>query len=214
MLFYPVGVDLSTPTPRFLTDRLHARRRERGTRWRRLPADRQALLVLAHLRRGHTYAPLAAGFGIGVSTVYRYVVEAVDPLAALAVDLPTALRTAASKAFVILDGTLLPIDRVGSRPAVLLRQAQAPRDDRAGPHRPRRPPAVGLTSTSRRCGERLSAGQQAVNHAHAKIRALGEQAMTTLKTWRLLRKPRCSTTRITSLVQDILTLHLKTTHRG
>ncbi|MFC9091279.1 transposase family protein [Streptomyces sp. NPDC048231] len=56
--------------------------------------------------------------------------------------------------------------------------------------------------------DRLSAGQQAVNRAHARIRALGEQAMATLKNWRLLRKLRCSTTRITSLVQAVLTLHL------
>jgi hypothetical protein len=32
------------------------------------------------------------------------------------------------------------------------------------------------------------------NTAHARIRALGEQAMATLKTWRLLPKLRCSTT--------------------
>lgn len=54
----------------------------------------------------------------------------------------------------------------------------------------------------------LAAGQQAVNAAHARIRAVGEQAMATLKGWRLLRKLRCSTTRITSLVQAVLTLHL------
>ncbi|MFF7234621.1 transposase family protein, partial [Streptomyces sioyaensis] len=56
--------------------------------------------------------------------------------------------------------------------------------------------------------ERLSARQQAVNHSHAKIRALVEQAMATLKSRRLLRKLRCSTTRITGLVQAVLTLHL------
>ncbi len=56
--------------------------------------------------------------------------------------------------------------------------------------------------------ETLSAGQQAVNRSPAKIRALVEQAMATLKTWRLLRKLRCFTTRITSLVQAVLTLHL------
>lgn len=50
--------------------------------------------------------------------------------------------------------------------------------------------------------------QRAANAAHAGTRALGEQAMATLKTWRLLRKLRCSTTRITSYVQAILTLHL------
>lgn len=53
----------------------------------------------------------------------------------------------------------------------------------------------------------LSAGKQAVNVAHAKIRAVGEQAMATLKGWRLLRKLRCSTTRITDIVKAVLTLH-------
>jgi hypothetical protein len=47
-----------------------------------------------------------------------------------------------------------------------------------------------------------------VNRSHAKIRAPVEQAMATLKTWRLLRKLRCSTTRITGLVQGVPTLHL------
>lgn len=58
-----------------------------------------------------------------------------------------------------------------------------------------------------RC-ETLSTGQQAVNRSHARIRALVEQAMATLKSWRLLRKLRCSTTRITRPIQAVLTLHL------
>ncbi len=58
--------------------------------------------------------------------------------------------------------------------------------------------------------EKLSAGQNAVNVSHARIRAVGEQAMATLKSWRLLRKFRCSTTRITDLVKAVLTLHLAT----
>lgn len=40
--------------------------------------------------------------------------------------------------------------------------------------------------------ENRSAGQQAVNVPHEKILALSEQATTTLKDWRLLRKPRYS----------------------
>lgn len=40
MLVYPAGIDLSTRSLCLLTDLLHARRRERGTRWQRLPADR------------------------------------------------------------------------------------------------------------------------------------------------------------------------------
>lgn len=56
--------------------------------------------------------------------------------------------------------------------------------------------------------EKLSAGQQAVNRSHAKTCALGEQAMATLKTSRLLRKLWCSTTRITNPIRAVLTLHL------
>ena len=43
--------------------------------------------------------------------------------------------------------------------------------------------------------------------SRAKIRALGEQVIATLKTWRLLRKLRCSTTRIDDLVKATLALH-------
>lgn len=42
------------------------------------------------------------------------------------------------------------------------------------------------------------------------IRALGEQAMATLKALRLLRRLRCSTTRTTGVVQAVLALHLAT----
>lgn len=111
MLVYPSGIDLSSASLQYLSGLLKARRREWGTRWRRLTCGRQALLVLAHLRYGHTYAQLAAGFSVGIATVYRYVAEAVEVLAALAPGLASAVRAAIPKAFVILDGTLLPIDR-------------------------------------------------------------------------------------------------------
>ncbi len=52
------------------------------SRSRRLSTGQQALLTLAHLRNGHPYAQLAAGFGIGTTTAYRYVTEAVEALAA------------------------------------------------------------------------------------------------------------------------------------
>lgn len=84
MLVYPSGLDVSSSALRFLSAQLRANRRPRGTRWRRLSADHQALLALAHLRCGHTYAQLAAGFGVGTTTAYRYIAEAVDVLAALA----------------------------------------------------------------------------------------------------------------------------------
>jgi hypothetical protein len=87
-----------------------------GTRWRRLEKGQQALLVVAHLRKGETYPDLASGFGIGTTTVFRYIREALDvlaALAALAATLGQAIEAARRTAFVILDGTLLRIDRVG-----------------------------------------------------------------------------------------------------
>jgi hypothetical protein len=71
------------------------------------------LLVVAYLRKGETYADLACGFGIGTSTVYRDIREALTLLAAMAPTLQQAIEVASRKAFVILDGTLLRIDRVG-----------------------------------------------------------------------------------------------------
>ncbi len=114
MLVYPSGVDVSSSALRFLSARLRQHRRELGTRWRRLSPGRQALLTLAYLRSGHPYAQLAAGFGIGTTTAYRYVAEAVELLATLAPTLAEAARTASTKAFVLLDGTLLPIDRIAA----------------------------------------------------------------------------------------------------
>lgn len=83
MLVCPSGIDVSTSALRLLSGQLHARRHERGTRWRRLTAGRQALPALARLRCGHTCAQLAAGSG-AATTAYRYVAEAVELLAALA----------------------------------------------------------------------------------------------------------------------------------
>ncbi len=96
-----------------LTDTLRRSRNQRGTRWRRLSVGEQALLVLAHLRKGETYTDLATGFAIGTTTVFRYIREAVDALAVLAPTLADAIEGASRKAFVILDGTVLRMDRVG-----------------------------------------------------------------------------------------------------
>jgi hypothetical protein len=84
--------------------------------WRKLNPGRQALLVLAYLRKGDTFAELAAGFGISTATAWRYVTETVALLAARSPKLRQALRDAkdAGHPYLVIDGTLIPIDRVAA----------------------------------------------------------------------------------------------------
>ena len=256
MLVYPAGIDLSSSTLRRVARLVARHRRSIGSRWRRLAPGRQALLVLAHLRRGDTYAQLAAGFRIGVATVYRYIRETVDLLAALAPTLTDAVETARAKAYVILDGTLLPIDRIAAdrpyysgkhkRHGMNLQVLADPLGRLIGAS-PALPGAVHdlkaarthriidalsvagvrvwadkgyqgaggtVTVPYRGRWRNLSEGKRAVNRSHAKIRAVGEQANAILKTWRLLRKLRCSPSRATALVQAVLSLHLVASQRG
>ncbi|MCO1660534.1 transposase family protein [Pseudonocardia humida] len=110
---YPAGLSVSNHALTTLATALRRSRKQLGTRWRRLTVGRQALLVIAHLRKGETYTDLAVGFGIGTTTAFRYIREALDALAAQARILEQAIEIAARKAFVVLDGTLLRIDRVG-----------------------------------------------------------------------------------------------------
>jgi hypothetical protein len=112
MLSYPSGLQVSTRALRLLADALRAHRVQLHTQWRALPCGRQALLVLARLHKNETYPDLAAGFEIGVATVCRYVHEALDVLAAMAPTLAQAVQVAAEKAYVVLDGTVIRIDRV------------------------------------------------------------------------------------------------------
>jgi Helix-turn-helix of DDE superfamily endonuclease len=87
-----------------------------GSRWRKLNPGQQALLVLVYLRKGETFADLAAGFEVGTTTAWRYVEETTALLAARAPKLRQAIREAkrAGWAYVVLDGTLIPIDRVAA----------------------------------------------------------------------------------------------------
>jgi hypothetical protein len=115
LLSYPAAIPLSTRTLNHLAGLIRQHRTQRGSRWRRLDPARQALLALAHLRNGDTYTRLAAGFGIGVATAWRYVREAVSLLTAAADDLDTAMHRIRRLAYAILDGTLIPMDRVANQ---------------------------------------------------------------------------------------------------
>jgi hypothetical protein len=253
VLTYAATIPLSTRSLVYLSGLLAAHRHEIGSRWRRLTAGEQALLVLAHLRNGDTYARLAAGFRVGIATVYRYVREAVDLLAAAAPDLGGAMRTARAKAFVILDGTLISTDRIGGSKDRAYYSGKHKRHGvnvqvLADPHgellwaSPALPGSVhdlkaarthGLIDALTRSavatiadkgyrgargavgvpfyGRHLPTRMREVNSAHAKVRAIGERAVSTLKAWGLLTKLRCCPQRATALVAAILTLHLQAT---
>lgn len=115
MLSYPATIPLSSRTLNHLADRIRSHRQQRKSRWRRLNPGRQALLALAHLRNGDTYTRLAAGFQVGVATAWRHVQEAIALLSAAAEDFNTAMRRIRRLAYAILDGTLIPIDRVADQ---------------------------------------------------------------------------------------------------
>jgi hypothetical protein len=103
---------LTTRSLNHLADLIRTHRQRRRSRWRRLDPGRQALLALAHLRTGDTLPRLAAGFQVGVATAWRHIREAITLLAATANDLHQAMTRIQLSAYVILDGTLIPIDRV------------------------------------------------------------------------------------------------------
>lgn len=196
---------------------------------------------------GDTYARLAAGFGFGIATVYRCVREVIEVLAALGPTLTEAMKTIRTKAFVILDGTLLPIDRIAAdtpycsgkhkRHGMDVQVLTGPfgRLLWASPALPGSThdltavrqhgaidalAAAGLTCWADKAyqgvgrpvrvpfrGRRLKRRKRRHNTTHAKIRCVGEQARATLKGWRLLRKLRCSTNRITNVAKAVLVLH-------
>ena len=116
MLFYPAALPLSRRTLDYTATIIRGHRRRIGSRWRKLNPVRQALLVLAYLRKGETFAELAAGFGVGTATAWRYVRETVALLAARSPRLRRALASArnAGHAYLVIDGTLVPIDRVAA----------------------------------------------------------------------------------------------------
>jgi hypothetical protein len=116
MLFYRAVLPLSRQTLTFVSDIIRAHRRDVGSIWRKLNPGQEALLVLVYLRKGEPFAQVGAGFGVSTTTCWRYVNETIELLAARAPKLREALRKAKRQgmAYVIIDGTLIPIDRIAA----------------------------------------------------------------------------------------------------
>ncbi len=203
-----------------------------------------------------TYARLAAGVKIATSTAWRYVHDTLTLLAALAEDIGQVGHRIGALAWVLLDGTLVPIDRVAGQ-----RRFYSGRHRRHGVNVQvladpfgrllwASPPLPGSThdvTAARRTGvidtldsrnietwadkayqgaggtirtpykrhrtrHRLSTGQKAVNHAHARIRCRVEQAVAELKGWHVLDRLRCCPRYAGTIIAAITVLNRIETH--
>lgn len=183
-------------------------------------------------------APRASGYTLmGVRAFdAKRVREAIDLLAATADDLTTAMARIRLLAYAILDGPLIPIDRVADQkpyysgkhrrhgvnvqviadPAGRLIWASAALPGSVHDLTAARTHAIidALTSVNvmtfadkayqgargsirtpfnrHRYRPKLSRWQKKVNRAHARIRAIGERANATPKTWKVLARLRCT----------------------
>nr|WP_169528893.1 transposase family protein [Actinomadura rifamycini] len=62
---------MSRSTLNYLAGLIRRRRKAVWSRWRLLRPGRQALLVLAYLRKDETFAEISAGFGVSAATAWR-----------------------------------------------------------------------------------------------------------------------------------------------
>lgn len=112
-LVYQCALPLSRQTLAFVADQLRAHLKKIGSRWRKLPPGRIALIVLATLRHDHRLADMAGGNGVSASTISRWTWEIIGLLAARAPRLDRALAAISKEGgeAVLLDGTLIPTRR-------------------------------------------------------------------------------------------------------
>jgi hypothetical protein len=109
---YPATLDVPHELVEHVAWLLYEHRRARNPRRRKLGCFDQALLTLVHLRKNETFAQLGAGLAISQATAWRYVDEALEVLASWAPGLHEALTALGEGDHVIVDGTLIPTDRV------------------------------------------------------------------------------------------------------
>jgi hypothetical protein len=135
---YQCALPLSKQTITVVTEALRTHLKTIGSWWRKLPAGKIAVIVLAVLRHDQRLADLAGGNDVSPSTVRRWVWEVIGLLAARAPRLQRALNkiSVCGGDVVLMDGTLVRTRRRGGKPqpAQLLRQAQGPRVVVPRPH--------------------------------------------------------------------------------
>ncbi|MEV0391462.1 transposase family protein [Nonomuraea sp. NPDC050643] len=110
---YQVRLPLSAKTLTFVADLLRGHLKAIGSRWRKLPAGKIAVIVLAVLRHDQRLADMAGGNDVSPGTVRRWVREVLRLLAARAPRLDRALAKIAGQGgeVVLIDGTLIRTER-------------------------------------------------------------------------------------------------------
>ncbi|WP_337824516.1 hypothetical protein [Amycolatopsis sp. A1MSW2902] len=100
---------MSPPTIAMLAGLIGRRRRAIGSRWRKASPAEQAVLVLAMLRHDQRLLDLSRANAVSAATLRRWLLEAVDLLAARAPRLDRVLRRLAARGAVVVlaDGTLI-----------------------------------------------------------------------------------------------------------
>src|ERR1700740_3278972 len=213
MFFYRAALPLSSRTLTFVSGIIRRYRKSIGSCWRKLNPGQQALLVLVYLRKGETFAELAAG-----------------------------------GALVVLDGTLIAVDRVAAdRPfysgkhkkhGMNLQVIASPAGDIVwvsgalpGSVHDKKAEwiwgvlaeleAAGLITLADKGyqgsayakipykGKNKPESQKQANKAHARLRSPGERANAQLKSWHVLRKLRCCPWRAGQLAKAIHVLQIR-----
>jgi Helix-turn-helix of DDE superfamily endonuclease len=213
MLFCPAALPLSRQTLTYTAEVIRRHRKQASSPWRKLNPGRQALLVLAYLRKGETFAELAAGFGVGTATAWRYVTETVALLAARSPSCGSPGPGPGGRTRLPSHRRHLNSHRPGrGRPAVLFRQAPQARYEPAGHShsgrghrvgvraaarrrarswRTRATPAPGSTSALRTGGGTSQPPRKTPTGLTPGSAAPANAPTAQLKTWRILRKLRC-----------------------
>ena len=180
-LVYQCSLPLSRQTLTFVAGLLRAHLKKIGSRWRKLPPGRIALIVLATLRHDHRLADMAGGNGVSASTIHRWTWEIITLLAARAPRLDRALTKVKKEdgEAVLLDGTLIPTRR---------RSGTANRKNYNGKHKKHGLLVLALTDQAGNliwisCARRGAASEiTAARHDHlaARLRAAGLGALADL----------------------------------
>ncbi|MEU4089816.1 transposase family protein [Streptomyces aureus] len=100
---------MSKRTLELVADLIRGRRKQLGTRWRKVTPGTQAIVVLAVLRHDQRLLDMAGGNDVSASTVHRWALEVIGLLSARASRLDRALKKIARTGgiAVLLDGTLI-----------------------------------------------------------------------------------------------------------